>query len=299
MELLAFVHTAVNYEDPNPDPKVTLLEGVDLQLASSTGAALAGMAIAAAVVVGTPDHAKAASAIAPGASGEAVTHVQKALGISADGQYGPKTTAAVMDFQIRQGLKQVDGTVGKETAIALGLDEKYQPVHFGYGEGYVDTYYDVGLNVRSGPGTDYRKIGGYYEGEDIYTYGEVVSYDYDWQQVAPGAWVATDYIDYYYEPASHHDDYGDCYEYCYDEYYDDCSDDYYYHESSYSDGGGYVYTRHNVGLNIRSGPGLHYEVVDGAFNGDYLESVDGTVHNDGYTWEQLSDGSWYASDYTY
>ena len=297
MELLAFVHAAVNYEDPNPDPQVTLLDGADLNLSGSAGVALAGMAIAAAVVVGSPAQAQAAtSPLTQGTAGEAVTHVQKALGISADGQYGPKTTAAVMDFQLRHGLKQVDGTVGKETAIALGLDEKYQPVHFGYGEGYVDTYYDVGLNVRSGPGTDYRRIGAYYEGEDIYTYGEVVSYDYDWQQVAPGEWVATDYIDYgYYEPVSHHD----CYEYCYDDYYDDYSDDYYYHESSYSDGGGSVYTRHNVGLNIRSGPGLDYHVVDGASNGEYLESVDGTVYNDGYTWEQLSDGSWYASDYTY
>lgn len=297
MELLAFVHTAVNYEDPNPDPEVTLLNGKDLKISSSAGIALAGVAMAMAAVSASPDQAVAAtSSIGQGSSGEEVTHIQKALGIEADGQFGAKTEAAVMDFQIRQGLKQIDGVVGKETATALGLDEKYQPVQLGY----VDTYSGIGLNVRSGPGLDYRRIGGLSDGTVVETYGEVVDrYGYEWQRVDGGAWVATDYVNYddYYQPTSYyHDDY---YDDCYEEvsYYDDhYYDDYYYRPSSWGSGG-YVDTYSGIGLNIRSGPGLGYSVRDAVPDGTYLPSVDGVVYRDGYSWEQLPDGSWYASDF--
>lgn len=294
MELLAFVHNAVSYEDPTPDPEVTLFDGVNLKVPSSAGIALAGMAIAVAAVSASPNKAVAATtSLGHGSAGEEVANVQKALGIEADGQYGAKTETAVTDFQIRQGLKQVDGVVGKETATALGLDEKYKPVQLGY----VDTYSGIGLNVRSGPGIDYRRIGGLEDGTVVETYGEVVSYyydDYEWQRVAPGAWVATDYVNYDYEPVSYHYD-----DYYYDDYYyDDCYDDYYYSERSYT-GGGYVDTYSGIGLNIRSGPGLDYYVEDAVSDGTYLPSVDGTVYNDGYHWEQLPNGNWYASDYVY
>lgn len=300
MELLAFVHTAVIYEDPTPDPEVTLFDGKNLKIPSSAGVALAGVAMAVAAVSASPDQAFAATtAIGQGSAGDSVTNVQKALGIEADGRYGPKTEAAVMDFQIRHGLKQVDGVVGQETATALGLDETYKPVDLGY----VDTYSGIGLNVRSGPGIDYRRIGGLEDGTVVETYGEVVSYyanDYYWQRLAPGEWVATDYINYDYAPVSYHD------EYYHDEYYhhdydhhDDYYDDYYYSPTSYSDGGGYVSTRSGIGLNIRSGPGLGYSVQDAVSDGTYLPSVDGTVYQDGYAWEQLPDGNWFAADYVY
>jgi len=302
MELLAFVHTAVNYEDPNPGPEVTLLDGKSLRIPSSAGVALAGVAMTMAAVGVSPDQAMAAtSSIGNGSSGNAVTNIQKALGIQADGQFGPKTEAAVMDFQIRQGLKEVDGVVGKETATALGLDEKYQPVQLGF----VETNTGIGLNVRSGPGLDYRRIGGLEDGTVIETYGYTVDrYGYEWQRVDSGAWVATDYVNYddYYEPASYYDDYyyDDCYEevsYHDDYYYDDhYYDDYYYRPSSYH-GGGYVDTYSGIGLNIRSGPGLGYAIRDAVSDGTYLPSVDGVVYNDGYSWEQLPDGSWYASNY--
>lgn len=300
MELLAFVHTAVNYEDPNPNPEVTLLDGKNLNLSSSAGVALAGMAIAVAAVSASPNQAMAATiSVGHGSTGEEVTNVQKALGIQADGQYGPKTEAAVMDFQIRQGLKEVDGVVGKETATALGLNENYKPVDLGY----VDTNTGIGLNVRRGPGLDYRRIGGLEDGTVVETYGEVVDrYGYSWQQVDSNSWVATDYVSPYYQPTSYHETgyYDDCYEpvsyrdhYYSDRYYDD----YYYRPSSYG-GGGYVETNTGIGLNIRSGPGLDYSVEGGASDGTFLPSVDGVVYRDGYSWEQLPDGNWYASNYT-
>lgn len=300
MELLAFVHTAVNYEDPNPDPEVTLLDGKSLRVPSSAGVALAGVAMAMAAVSASPDQAMAAtSSIGHGSTGEEVTNVQAALGIEADGQFGSKTEAAVMDFQIRQGLKQVDGVVGKETATALGLDEKYQPVQLGF----VETNTGIGLNVRSGPGLDYRRIGGLEDGTVIETYGYVVDrYGYEWQRVDSGAWVATDYVNHDYYPVSYYDDYyDDCYDevsYYDDHYYDDYYyDDYYYRPTSY--GGGYVDTYSGIGLNIRSGPGLGYAVEGAVPDGTFLPSVDGVVYNDGYSWEQLPDGNWYAADYVY
>jgi hypothetical protein len=53
-----------------------------------------------------------------GDSGQYVVLLQKALGISADGQYGPLTKAAVEAFQSANGLV-VDGIVGPLTEAAL------------------------------------------------------------------------------------------------------------------------------------------------------------------------------------
>lgn len=313
MELLAFVHTAVNYEDPNPDPEVTLLDGKSLKMSSSTGIAIAGVAMAMAAVSASPNQAMAAtSAIGAGSSGEEVTNIQKALGIQADGQFGAQTQAAVMDFQIRQGLKEVDGVVGKETATALGLDEKYKPVYLGY----VDTSSGIGLNIRRGPGIDYRRVGGLSDGTVVEVLDTDYSYydDYEWGHIGSGEWVATDYV----TPVSSHDVWYPCDEDVYyqpeDEYYthEDVSwrdHDWHYHEEEVSYNscdvssdcgyGGYVDTRHNVGLNIRSGPGLDYPVVDGASDGTYLPDCDETVSRYGYDWQQLPDGNWYAANYVY
>ena len=61
-----------------------------------------------------------ASAATP--SGNPVSRLQEALHISADGQFGPQTEAAVKHLQARDGLA-VDGVVGPETWRALGLNE--------------------------------------------------------------------------------------------------------------------------------------------------------------------------------
>jgi peptidoglycan hydrolase-like protein with peptidoglycan-binding domain len=49
-----------------------------------------------------------------------VAAVQQALGVAADGVYGPQTRNAVIHFQRQNGLL-VDGIVGPETAGALGI----------------------------------------------------------------------------------------------------------------------------------------------------------------------------------
>jgi lysozyme family protein len=53
-------------------------------------------------------------------SGSSVTAVQRALGIPADGIYGPQTRRAVRRFQRARGLV-VDGIAGPQTLAALGL----------------------------------------------------------------------------------------------------------------------------------------------------------------------------------
>ncbi len=68
------------------------------------------------------DQAADTPASAGTPSGNPVSRLQEALHISADGQFGPQTEAAVKQLQARDGLS-VDGVVGPETWRALGLDE--------------------------------------------------------------------------------------------------------------------------------------------------------------------------------
>jgi peptidoglycan hydrolase-like protein with peptidoglycan-binding domain len=53
-------------------------------------------------------------------TGSNVVALQRALGVTADGVYGPQTAAAVRAFQRRSGLA-VDGVAGPVTLSALGL----------------------------------------------------------------------------------------------------------------------------------------------------------------------------------
>src|SRR4051812_22890366 len=60
------------------------------------------------------------SLLKSGSHGASVARVQSALGISADGVYGPDTEVSVRSFQQGNGLT-VDGVVGPQTWSALGL----------------------------------------------------------------------------------------------------------------------------------------------------------------------------------
>jgi resuscitation-promoting factor RpfB len=83
-----------------------------------------------ALLLGVAMTAGGGAAVAATGSGSALLHrgshgsttaaVQRALGIPADGVYGPETRRAVMAFQRAHGLI-VDGIVGPQTLGALGL----------------------------------------------------------------------------------------------------------------------------------------------------------------------------------
>jgi cell wall-associated NlpC family hydrolase len=66
----------------------------------------------------TATTASSSGLLRQGASGPEVSRIQSALGISADGAFGPATKAAVIAYQQRNGL-MVDGIVGPQTRGAL------------------------------------------------------------------------------------------------------------------------------------------------------------------------------------
>jgi resuscitation-promoting factor RpfB len=88
---------------------------------AGAGVALASLTLAAggAMAAGGSGGASAGSA-AVRSAGSTVAAVQRALGIPADGIYGPQTRRAVLRFQRAHGLA-VDGIVGPQTLGALGL----------------------------------------------------------------------------------------------------------------------------------------------------------------------------------
>ena len=100
---------------------------VDGQVGPLTWVALGGVVapVAPAVVVGVPGpRAGASSAPYPGSylqvgsTGPAVSAVQRAVGVAADGIFGPATKAAVLAYQ-RSAKLEVDGQVGPLTWATL------------------------------------------------------------------------------------------------------------------------------------------------------------------------------------
>jgi peptidoglycan DL-endopeptidase CwlO len=82
--------------------------------AVALAATLASPAAAGATLLRTHSH------------GPAVADAQRALGVAADGEFGPLTRRAVREFQRAHGL-EVDGIIGPVTRAALGLDKGPKP----------------------------------------------------------------------------------------------------------------------------------------------------------------------------
>jgi cell wall-associated NlpC family hydrolase len=93
-------------------------------LAPKVSAALVAATLVAPVTQVSQAQATTATAVGTGllkkgSRGPAVAAVQRALGITADGVFGPQTKAAVLAYQQAHGL-EVDGIVGPQTLGALG-----------------------------------------------------------------------------------------------------------------------------------------------------------------------------------
>jgi uncharacterized protein YraI len=72
---------------------------------------------------------------------------------------------------------------------------------------------------------------------------------------------------------------------------------YYQRSVSVTGTGGTVSTRSGIGLNIRSGPGLNYNIIDGAEDGVTLDVRGVPVIADGYRWQRVIPSGWVATDY--
>ncbi len=268
MEVLAFTHVAVQYEDPNPEPQLQ-----NFKIPSSAWVGLVGMIVfLSALQAGGPEKAMAASVYGPGSQGEGVKAIQRVLGVQQTGFFGNTTEAYVLQFQRDRGL-QVDGLVGPETAGALGLaaivdGSSVRPVSTGTSGTYrVSTRSGTGVLLRTGPGLNYGVAGGASDGAGLsLTTARRYADGITWGQLTDGRWVATDYLAY--------------------------------REVSTpvpSSGGARVVAR--TGLTIRSGPGLGYGSIGFLGNGSSVSLTSERVYRNGYTWGRLVGGGWVATDY--
>ena len=87
-----------------------------LMVLGAGGATAAERTASAPVTAG----AAAASVLKRGSSGDLVAALQRALGVPADGVFGPRTARAVRRYQRAHGLA-VDGIAGPATLSALGV----------------------------------------------------------------------------------------------------------------------------------------------------------------------------------
>jgi Transglycosylase-like domain/Putative peptidoglycan binding domain len=90
-----------------------VITGLAVTMALGGGAALAAGG-------GVSSHHSSTGLLRSGSNGSTVAALQRALGITADGVYGPATRSAVRAFQAHHGL-EVDGIAGPQTFGALGL----------------------------------------------------------------------------------------------------------------------------------------------------------------------------------
>ena len=101
------------------DAPVTVAPAHSVPVEESVAPAEPSVAPPTPVVTPTPAPAPAKATLKVGSKGSLVKVLQKKLGVTADGDFGPNTKNAVMTFQSKHGLV-ADGIVGAKTWAALG-----------------------------------------------------------------------------------------------------------------------------------------------------------------------------------
>jgi peptidoglycan hydrolase-like protein with peptidoglycan-binding domain len=279
MESLAFIHHSVAYSDPSPEPQLRDFNLAEWRIPSSAWMGVVG-AIAFLTIVSAVTPAEA-MIYRKGNTGAGVAEIQRALGIPADGVFGPQTEAAILRYQIAMGLL-ADGKAGPETLTALGLTNlpvAVAPASTGRstaGRAVIVTRSGVGVNLRSSPNGPIS--GGLADGAAVSVTGrEVAAGGYVWAELSDGQWVATSFLQgsgavavapqgvaplgITTSPATT----------------------------------ATVSTRSGGGVNLRRTP--NGEVVGGLPNGAVVFLTGAQVPAGAYLWAETSDGAWIATDF--
>ncbi|MBP0019010.1 MAG: peptidoglycan-binding protein [Cyanobacteria bacterium SBLK] len=186
METLAFTYYSASYEDPSDR------EGKALSLPNSQPIGLLVGTFTLLSLLGTASSPSRAMSYRGGSRGETVAQIQQALGIAADGIYGPRTERAVRDYQKRRGLRWIDGIAGNETLSALGINTA-ENTGGQFLQAIVRTPDRQGVNVRSTPNGS--KIGGLADGASVSLTGDEWQIgSYHWVKIARGGWVAKTFL---------------------------------------------------------------------------------------------------------
>ena len=262
METLAFLHWAVDYENPE-----FALEVRSLQELLPSPAIVGAMAIGVAVISQSPAQAL----MRYGDAGRGVADLQAQLNIGADGIYGQQTYQRVRSFQADRGI-QIDGVAGPATLSALGLNANLAaadgiggPVPVSTPNNSAVVTSRIGLIIRDRPnGYDIGSVG---RGERVSLTGDRQSAGgRSWVQLSQGGWIAADYISY---SGTGND--------------------------SEIPVGTQPYVSSRIGLIVRDRPNGYN--IGGLASGQSIALTGASQSAGGRSWVQLSQGGWVAEEY--
>lgn len=281
MESLAFIHHSVAYTDPSPEPQLRSFGLADWQIPSSAWMGLVGaMTLFSILSIATPVEAMIYRV---GSTGPVVSEIQRSLGLSIDGVYGPETELAIRNYQASMGLL-ADGKAGPETLEALGLGDVLEVVDVAptfaggqamSGQVVIVTRSGVGVNLRGAPNG--AITGGLPDGAVVLLTGrEVTEGGYRWAELSDGQWVASNFLGNPSAPVAEMVSYSTSAS-----------------PAVTGSGTAVVATPGGTGVNLRRTP--NGEVVASVANGSTVFLTGAEVAAGDYVWAETTDGAWVAT----